>query len=53
MVEVRAGQDQHDIGREVEDLLTVALGVRVCVTLVPEGRLPRTDGKTRRLERVL
>ena len=52
-VEVHAGQDQHDIGREVEDLLSVALGVRVCVTLVPEGRLPRTDGKTRRLERVL
>ena len=52
-VEARADQDQRALGREMEDLLAAELGVRVCVTLVPEGRLPRTDGKTRRLERVL
>lgn len=52
-IEVRAGPDQRDIGRELEEALAAALGVHVCVTLVPEGRLARTDGKSCRLERVL
>jgi phenylacetate-CoA ligase len=52
-VEVRADHDLHDTGHDLEERLARELGVHVCVTLVPEGRLPRTDSKTRRLERVL
>ena len=52
-VEVKTGREQHSCGRELEDRLAHRLGVRVAVTLVPQGRLPRTEGKTHRLERVL
>ena len=52
-VEVRAERDVHDTGHDLEERLARELGVHVCVTLVPEGRLRRIDGKTHRLERVL
>ncbi|MBN2563170.1 MAG: AMP-binding protein [Phycisphaerae bacterium] len=52
-VEVKPGRQQHNLAHELEDRLMRELGVRVCVTLVPQGHLPRTGEKTRRLERVL
>ncbi|MEE8386825.1 MAG: AMP-binding protein [Dehalococcoidia bacterium] len=52
-VEVREGQQPYNLGRELEGRLARELGVRFCVTLVPQGRLPRTEGKTRHLSRSL
>ncbi len=51
-VEVKTGRQSHACRREPEDRLAGRLWVRVAVALVPQGSLPRTEGKTRRLERV-
>jgi len=52
-VETRSGPPLDGLAVELEDRFAHELGVRPSVTLLPEGSLPRTDGKTNRLERVL
>lgn len=52
-VEVGSERPPDGLGDDLEDRLAGRLGVRVAVTLVPQGSLPRTEGKTRRLDRVL
>jgi phenylacetate-CoA ligase len=52
-VETRSGPQLDGLAAELEDRFAHELGVRPSVTLLPEGSLPRTDGKTNRLERVL
>ncbi len=52
-VETRVGHDRAAIEHELVNALHAELGVRLTVTAVEAGALPRTDGKTRRLERGL
>ena len=49
LAEGRAGSD--DLVREVEAGIKKNLGSTARVTLVPHGTFPRTEGKTRRVER--
>ena len=49
LAEGRAGSD--DLVREVEAGIKKNLGSTAHVTLVPYGTFPRTEGKTRRVER--
>jgi phenylacetate-CoA ligase len=55
VIKAEARPHQHDdnLAGELEDRLTRELGVRPVVVLLPPGGLPRVEGKTQRLERVL
>jgi phenylacetate-CoA ligase len=52
-VEVRRGTCGDDLAGSLETALEKALGLRPRVHLLPEGALPRSAGKTQRVERVL
>jgi phenylacetate-CoA ligase len=52
-VEARSGKVREGLSHELEGLFKDALYVSPRVEIVPEARLPRTDEKTQRLERIL
>lgn len=52
-IEVRTGRDRNQVVQSMKQTIRDALSLQIEVEAVPAGSLPRTDGKTARLQRIL